>query len=55
MKEKDKLYTFYKLKEVERTNKVKERQESSAEHTYSCIILAKYFLNKTEKIIPEEP
>jgi len=46
MKEKDKLYTFYKLKEVERTSKVKERQESTAEHTYSCIMLAKYFLKK---------
>jgi len=50
MKEKDKLYTFYKLKEVKRTSKVKDRPESTAEHTYSCIMLAQYFIKKYPKL-----
>ena len=40
-----KLHDLYLLKEVERKTTVKERFESSAEHTYSCFILADYFLD----------
>jgi len=46
----DKLYTIYELKEVERTGLVKERHESTAEHTYSSIALAEYFLKKHPKL-----
>lgn len=30
-------------------NTVEDRRESSAEHSWSCMILADYFLNKTKK------
>jgi putative hydrolases of HD superfamily len=35
-----------KLKSVSRMNSVDIRKESSAEHSWSCLILADYFLNK---------
>ncbi|MBU1975023.1 MAG: HD domain-containing protein [Nanoarchaeota archaeon] len=40
------LRTFYKLKQVYRENSVADRKESSAEHTWSAMILADYFLTK---------
>ena len=46
MHELDRIYSGYKLKEIQRKNNVKRRQESSAEHTYSTIYLAEYFLKK---------
>lgn len=45
----NKLRKFYKLKEVERANSVSDRRESSAEHSWSCLILADYFLNIMEE------
>lgn len=46
MKELHKLRTIYKLKNIERATSVGKRKESSAEHSWSCMILADYFLNK---------
>lgn len=41
----EKLAHLCKLKEVERTaSTVKNRPESTAEHIYSCLVLAQYFL-----------
>lgn len=37
-----KIHTFYELKKITRFDKSKD--ESSADHTYSCILLAQYFL-----------
>lgn len=42
----EKLRKIYELKSVYRENSVKERKESSAEHSWSCLILADYFLDK---------
>ena len=41
----NKLRKFYQLKNVERANTVSDRKESSAEHSWSCLILADYFLS----------
>jgi len=41
-----KLKTFNRLKLVYRRNTVGDRKESSAEHSWSCLILADYFLDK---------
>ncbi len=46
----NKLRKFYHLKNVERMNKVRDRKESSAEHSWSCLVLADYFLSKIERI-----
>lgn len=46
MKQLNELRKFYKLKEVSREAFVMERKESSAEHTWSCLVLADYFMNK---------
>ncbi len=43
-----KVRKFYQLKNVERANSVGIRKESPAEHTWSCLILADYFLEKTK-------
>src|SRR3989338_4306660 len=43
-----KVRTIYKLKNIERANSVGKRKESSAEHSWSCLILADYFLSKTD-------
>ncbi len=51
MKEIFKIQRLYELKKVERNGEVNERQETSAEHTYSCLILAKYFLDKIKQPI----
>ncbi len=42
-----------KLKEVERYSTVKERKESSAEHSWSAIIIAEYFLKLIKEPINE--
>ncbi len=41
------------MKEVDRYGIVKDRQESSAEHTYSCLVLAQYFLPKITQRLDE--
>jgi len=46
----EEIYTIYKLKEVERVGLVGARHESTAEHTYSSIALAEYFLKKHPKL-----
>jgi putative hydrolase of HD superfamily len=45
----NKLRKFYHLKNVERACSVMSRKESSAEHSWSCLILADYFLNLIEE------
>ncbi len=40
------LRKFYELKKVERANSVGSRKESPSEHSWSCLILADYFLSK---------
>ncbi len=40
-----KIRTFYQLKTIERANSVGKRKESPAEHSWSCLILADYFLS----------
>jgi putative hydrolase of HD superfamily len=40
------LSIINKLKSVYRLNSVDKRKESSAEHSWSCIVLADYILNK---------
>ena len=44
MEDWQKLRAFYELKKVERTAPVGERKESSAEHSWSSMMLADYFL-----------
>jgi putative hydrolases of HD superfamily len=46
MKEINKFRTIYELKEVYRENSVGKRKESSAEHSWSCLVLADYFMSK---------
>ena len=41
----NKLRKLYQLKNVERVGRVKERQESPAEHSWSSLILADYVIN----------
>jgi len=48
MQEINRLREIYRLKEVERSNSVGVRKESSAEHSWSCLILADYFLSKSK-------
>ncbi|MEK6846531.1 MAG: HD domain-containing protein [Nanoarchaeota archaeon] len=50
----DKLRYPYRMKSVERSNRVKERRESSAEHTWSCLVLADYFLGKVKQKLDRE-
>ncbi|MBT3297635.1 HD domain-containing protein [archaeon] len=51
MEEIFKIKRLYELKEVERKGEINGRHETSAEHTYSCLILAKYFLDKIKQPI----
>lgn len=44
-----KLRIFNKLKSVYRFNSVGKRKESSAEHSWSCLIIADFFLSKTKR------
>jgi putative hydrolases of HD superfamily len=46
MTELDGLRIFYRLKDVSRMNSAKDRKESSAEHTWSALMLADYFITK---------
>ncbi len=46
MEEIEKLLTLYRLKNVARSSSVQSRKESSAEHSWSCLVLADYFLSK---------
>src|SRR3989338_9823875 len=48
MEDLQKLRKLYHLNNVERANTVKDRKESSAEHSWSCLILADYFLTKMQ-------
>ncbi len=48
MKDITKLRKLYKLKEVYRHNSVQNRKESSAEHTWSALMLADYLLTRTK-------
>tara|TARA_Y100000310_G_C20409657_1_gene681313 strand:- start:161 stop:718 length:558 start_codon:yes stop_codon:yes gene_type:complete len=45
----NKLRKFYQLKHVERVGPVGERKESPAEHSWSSLILADYFLSIIEE------
>src|SRR3989338_3585163 len=44
----NKMRKLYKLKEVYRYNSVQKRKESSAEHTWSALMLADYCLTRTK-------
>jgi putative hydrolases of HD superfamily len=44
----DHLRTFYRLKNVNRMTSVQGRKESVAEHTWSSLVLADFFLEKLE-------
>ena len=46
MQDLDKINLLLKLKEVNRVTKVLNRNESSAEHTYGCLMLADYLLSR---------
>jgi putative hydrolase of HD superfamily len=48
MQEFQALRIFNKLKSVYRFNTVDSRKESSAEHSWACLILADYFLSTTD-------
>ena len=43
-----KLRTLYQLKHVKRRTTVEERKESPAEHSWSSLVLADYFLDRTQ-------
>jgi putative hydrolases of HD superfamily len=45
------LRVINRLKEVERFGSVGKRKESAAEHSWSCLVLADYFLSKTKSKI----
>jgi len=53
MEEIKKIHKLFSLKEVDRYGIVKDRQESSAEHSYSSLMLAQYFLPKIKKNLDE--
>ena len=46
-----KIRVLYKLKNIDRISSVGKRKESSAEHSWSCMILADYLLNNTKRKI----
>jgi putative hydrolase of HD superfamily len=50
----DKLYLPYTLKKVNRAGSNGERNESTAEHTYSTLFLAEYFLKFHPKLNGEK-
>ena len=54
MEELLKLRKFYQLKNIERANSVGTRKESPAEHSWSCLILADYFLEKAKMNLDKE-
>ena len=49
MEEINKLRIINKLKSIYRENSVGNRKESSAEHSWSCLLLADYFLDKVKE------
>lgn len=49
MNDLNKLRIIYQLKSVSRFNSVGTRKESSAEHSWSCLVLADYFLGKIKQ------
>lgn len=49
MKDLNPVRYFYKLKSVNRHNSQGSRKESSAEHAWSCLILADYFMEKVKQ------
>ncbi len=51
MQDINKIRNFYKLKKIHRVNTVENRKESPAEHSWSCMVLADFFLSKTDKKI----
>ena len=54
MKDIKKLYNLYLLKSIERFGgDVEGRVESVADHTYSTLILARYFLPKIKQKLNE--
>jgi putative hydrolases of HD superfamily len=53
MHELDRIYEIYKLKQVYRQTQINNRKESTAEHIYSSIILAQYFLKKIDQKLDE--
>lgn len=46
MDELQRIRKLYKLKSVYRDSSVGNRKESSAEHSWSCLMLADYFIEK---------
>ncbi|MDD5489640.1 MAG: HD domain-containing protein [Candidatus Moranbacteria bacterium] len=54
MKDFKKILVMYQLKEVYRTCHVLDRRESSAEHSWSSMILADYFLGKMKLKLDRE-
>jgi len=54
MHELDRIYEAYKLKQVSRFNNVLLRKESSAEHVFSSLFLAQYFLKKVKGLSEEK-
>ncbi len=48
-----KLEQINELKKVERSNPIQGRKESAAEHSWSCLVTADYFLERTEKDLDE--
>jgi len=54
MREIEQLNYLYRLKHIDRTAlSVKNREESTAEHVYSSLILVEYFLPKIEQELDE--
>ncbi len=48
MDEINNIRKLYQLKNVDRFNSVGNRKESSAEHSWSCLVLADYFMSKED-------
>ncbi len=53
MKELEELKHLIRLKEVERKGEVGTRQESTAEHTWACMILADHFIKVVKQPLDE--
>ncbi|MFT4308466.1 MAG: HD domain-containing protein [Candidatus Woesearchaeota archaeon] len=48
MEDLDGIRYLYRLKEIERLNSVGSRRESAAEHSWSCLVLADYFMSRSD-------
>ncbi|MFH1063781.1 MAG: HD domain-containing protein [Candidatus Woesearchaeota archaeon] len=53
MKELEELKHLIRLKEVERRGEVGDRRESTAEHTWACMILADHFIKMVKQPLDE--